>query len=221
LITLYTDHGTRIGSFSLARYLKLPAPNIMNIAGMGSALGIVVGFDKSVRTILMGVHPDLNACSAAPQEEQEKLYQREARRLALDRIEPESASQDWGVPTADRTVSNELLRVGGITYRHGIGVHANSRLAFELGGNYSTFEAAVGLPDHITSTHPASVIFRVIGDGRTLWDSGVIRAGTGSKPVRTSIQDIKLLELVVTDAGDGIQYDHACWLDPKLSPTIP
>jgi len=57
----------------------------------------------------------------------------------------------------------------------------------------------------------ASLGFRVVGDGKRLFDSGVMYTNTPAKTVSLDLRGIKTLLLQVNDAGDGIGYDHADW----------
>ena len=69
------------------------------------------------------------------------------------------------------------------------------------------------------ANNAASVVFRVIGDGRTLWKSGVMKFGQAAQPVDVNLKGIKSLLLVVGDARDGINCDHADWADAKFEVT--
>jgi len=60
------------------------------------------------------------------------------------------------------------------------------------------------------------VIFKVIADGRESFDSGVMRANTPAKWVSVPLAGVNELKLVVTDAGDGINCDHADWAEAFL-----
>ena len=59
-------------------------------------------------------------------------------------------------------------------------------------------------------------MFRVLGDGRELWKSKVMKAGQGPEKVDVNLKGIKTLLLLVGDAGDGISFDHADWADAKI-----
>ena len=54
------------------------------------------------------------------------------------------------------------------------------------------------------------------GDGKTLWESGVLHGGDPAKDVSVALDGVKLLILTVGDAGDGISYDHADWADARI-----
>src|SRR5581483_5352502 len=61
-----------------------------------------------------------------------------------------------------------------------------------------------------------SVVFFVIGDGKTLWQSGVLRGGDHAKEVSVDLHGIRTLLLRVGDADDDINYDHADWAEAKI-----
>lgn len=58
-----------------------------------------------------------------------------------------------------------------------------------------------------------SVVFRILGDGKELFNSGVMHGGEPARAVNLEIRGIQTLELIAEDAGDGISGDHADWLD--------
>jgi hypothetical protein len=55
----------------------------------------------------------------------------------------------------------------------------------------------------------------VAGDGRILWDSGVLRGGDPAKEVSVEARH-QQTSLLVGDADDDINYDHADWADAKI-----
>ncbi len=58
-----------------------------------------------------------------------------------------------------------------------------------------------------------SVVFRILGDGEELFNSGIMHGGDPAKNVDLEIGGVGTLELIVDDAGDGMSGDHADWLD--------
>lgn len=58
-----------------------------------------------------------------------------------------------------------------------------------------------------------SVVFRILGDGKELFNSGVMHGGEPARPVNLEIRGIQTFELIAEDAGDGISGDHADWID--------
>ena len=105
--------------------------------------------------------------------------------------------------------------MGGVSFKHGLGAHADSEIFYNLRGIYNRFIAHVGVDDDAGASR-GSVEFSVLADGRLLWQSGVMKQGDAPKSVDVSIQGTGTLLLRVTDAGDGIDYDHADWGDAQV-----
>jgi alpha-galactosidase len=120
----------------------------------------------------------------------------------------------WSGAKADHEISGGPLSIDGEKFAHGVGTHANSKFRMALNGNATRFTAEVGVDDS-AGAH-GSVEFTVIGDGKTLWASGVLVGGEAAKPVNVNLAGIRTLVLRVTDGGDGESYDHADWADAKI-----
>jgi len=64
-----------------------------------------------------------------------------------------------------------------------------------------------------------SVEFVVLGDGKVLFKSGILRSGDPAVPVKVDLAGVETLTLQVTNAGDGNDADHADWIAPELTHT--
>ena len=117
----------------------------------------------------------------------------------------------------DRNCRGGLLTVDGVVFDRGLGVHAPSRLSWDLGGSWSSLRLMCGVDDSGQSgTRSGAVRFRVLGDGRTLWESEVHRGGVRAlKPAPISLEGVKALILEVDPAGDFV-LDRANWIRPML-----
>ncbi|GMV38085.1 MAG: hypothetical protein AMXMBFR61_25930 [Fimbriimonadales bacterium] len=122
--------------------------------------------------------------------------------------------QGWGTPQRSRSVTGKQMSIAGQAFARGIGTHAESELRFRLYRLYSKFTSFVGVDD--AAGGKGSVQFLVIADGKTLFDSGVMRGGEAAKPVDLDVYGVDELRLIVRDGGDGIGFDHANWADAKL-----
>jgi alpha-galactosidase len=136
--------------------------------------------------------------------------------IRLSALDLSAATQGWGHPTADRSVEGHRLTIGGRTFDHGFGTHADSRLVVDLKGAARRLTAWVGVDDE-KKEGPGSVEFRIIGDGRTLWKSGVMRGNQPAKRVDLDLTGVRKLILHVGDAGDGINSDHADWAEATIA----
>jgi alpha-galactosidase len=130
------------------------------------------------------------------------------------------AASGHGPPEIDRSNGEENagdggpLSLRGAAYERGLGVHAPSRLAYELGGGCTSFSADVGVDDETGGN--GSVSFEVWTDGALAWTSGVLSGTSPAEHVTLDMRGVHELRLVVTDGGDGVEYDHADWAGAAL-----
>ena len=138
---------------------------------------------------------------------EEQLY---VSSLRIDRIR-----QGWGKPQRDKSVGGKQISIGGKSFEKGIGTHSESVCLIQTNDSIEEFSAQVGIDDEMGNGR-GSVEFQVIGDGKVLWQSGLMKGGEAAKPVKVRIAGVKELLLKVTDGGDGGRCDHADWADAKL-----
>jgi len=69
------------------------------------------------------------------------------------------------------------MSIGGQRFDRGVGTHAHSALWVRLDGGTERFQARVGVDDAAGNPN-GSVNFRIVGDGRKLWESGLMKTGT-------------------------------------------
>jgi len=122
--------------------------------------------------------------------------------------------QDWERPKKNLSVDNNPLRIGGTTYAKGVGTHANSFMCIRLDGKALKFTALVGVDDE--QKGKGTVEFIVKKDYKTVWQSGLMRAGEPAKKVEIDLRGAGRLGLMVTDGGDGIDSDHADWAEATI-----
>jgi len=138
------------------------------------------------------------------------------RVVPLSSLRARFATQGWGRLGIDRSVQDQPLRIGERSFEHGLGSHANGELVYLLGGGYSRLRAWVGVDAEVTQYPEASVTFRVLGDGKELFSSDVMRGDTPAARVDVDVRGVQVLRLVAGDGGDGIYADHADWADAEL-----
>lgn len=121
---------------------------------------------------------------------------------------------DWKLQ-ADRNVLGVSLRLDGREYPKGIGLHSQSMATYNLGGEYETFRATVGLDD--AAKTGGSVVFVVEVDGQEAFRS---KPQTAKDPAIVlepiSLKDAKQLTLRVEFAEFGDVLDYADWVDAVL-----
>ena len=118
----------------------------------------------------------------------------------------------------DRNVRGGPLVVAGETYGRGMGVHAPSQMTWDLAGEgWTELRFACGVDDTGARVGSAgSVKFRVLGDGKALWQSELLRAGGAAvRPAPVKLLGVQKLVLEVDPAGE-FTLDRADWLRVML-----
>ena len=135
--------------------------------------------------------------------------------LSIASLDLSHAQQGWGSPRANLSVDGNPITIAGQVFEGSFGTHADSMLAVQLDGKATRFRAYVGVDDEVAEGR-GSVEFKVTGDGKSLWQSGVMKRGDAAKAVDVSLRGVQKMVLVVTGGGDGIDYDHADWADAVI-----
>lgn len=106
------------------------------------------------------------------------------------------------------------LELKGKFYDKGLYAHSPSNYRFDLDQRWKTFTATVGLRDG--AAEQGSAVFEVLGDGKVLYRSPLLRAGQHAK-LKVDISDVQSLKLV-TQGGEGHNHNSwAIWAAPMLS----
>lgn len=135
--------------------------------------------------------------------------------IPITTLDLNAVEQGWGKPAVDRSVDGHPIAIAGRKFDHGFGTHSPGLFLIDLSKGSSRFHAWVGIDDE--TNRRGSVEFQVIGDGRMLWSSGVMHGGDGAKEVNVDLSGVKNLGLLVGDAGDGFEFDHADWAEAALT----
>ncbi|HXI73711.1 MAG TPA: NPCBM/NEW2 domain-containing protein [Verrucomicrobiae bacterium] len=136
--------------------------------------------------------------------------------FGIESLDLRYVDQGWGYPQVNKSLDGHAITIAGQKFEHGLGTHAASTFRIDLGGAAERFTAMVGVDDDVKH-RGGSVIFRVVGDGKVLWESGVMRAGTPAKAVNVELRGVKQMVLNVGDADDGTSWDHADWAEAEIS----
>ncbi len=152
---------------------------------------------------------------ASPQSISPSEVARQVKTVAAADLKFETAHVGWGKPLYNQVLAEGeasfLLEVGGTFYQSGLYAHAPAQHILRLDGNWTRFATEYGLQDG----HDGSVVFIIKGDGRELFRSQVVRDHS-ARAQTVNVAKVKLLELLVEDAGDGGNSDWGVWLDPQL-----
>jgi len=140
------------------------------------------------------------------------LFSPQGNAEPLTRLKPTQAIQGWGNLQQNLSVNGNPLRVAGHAYAEGLGTHASSQITFQLDGEYNRITALVGQDDEELGGD--GMLFRVNGDGKTLWTSTTVQ-GNQMQKLDISLKGVKTLVLEVDSLGDK-SFDHADWIFPTL-----
>ena len=108
----------------------------------------------------------------------------------------------------------KTITLNGTTYTKGLGVHAASDIKYALAG-CTNFQSDIGLDDEVGVN--GSVNFQVFLDGVKAYDSGVMTGAATTKQINLDLTGKTQLELVVTNGGDNISYDHGDWAGARIT----
>lgn len=135
---------------------------------------------------------------------------------AVFRYVSDLPTTNGGAFIADRAVDGSNMKINGAKYQRGVGVFADSDLRYALDGNYQRLISDVGVDDKVGVN--GSVVFQIFGDGRLLFDSGLMTGRTAPKRVNINVRGISELRLVVAHAGAGnaTSLDRADWAGIRL-----
>ncbi|TDD28530.1 alpha-galactosidase [Kribbella turkmenica] len=139
--------------------------------------------------------------------------------VALSHHEWISATSGWMSPTIDESVGGgSPIKLVGTTYPTGIGVASPSTVRYYLGKACTRLTGTVGIDDAVRNVGPegGTATFQVIGDGKVLYDSGVVDRDN-PKAIDVDLTGVRVLDLSVGDAGDGGYNDRADWAAPTAT----
>ena len=98
----------------------------------------------------------------------------------------------------DRNLENGPLRIDGVTHAKGLALHAGTTLVFELGGDYATFRAVLGVDESVQTESRVEVVIE--GNGRELY-RGTIGRRDAAKPLALDVKGIQQLRIEVRPTG--------------------
>lgn len=124
----------------------------------------------------------------------------------------------------DQAGSITPITLHGETYNKGLGMIANTRISYFLGGAASRFISDIGVDDY-AGPFLGEVIFQVFADGTKLYDSGVMTTQTPTQTIDVDITGKNVLTLLTLTNDAGIN-SYGDWAGARvvmlpLPPTLP
>jgi alpha-galactosidase len=134
----------------------------------------------------------------------------------LNQVDPNMVEFDGnGRARIDRSTMNRPMSVAGHAVTNGLGTKAQSQLMLDLQGKAHGFYGKVGVDDEVAKGS-GSVVFKIIGDKKTLWQSPVMHSGDQAIEVNVALKGVKQLTLVADNNNDGNDGDDADWIEAKI-----
>lgn len=115
------------------------------------------------------------------------------------------------------------MTVGSREFHRGLGTHANSRIRVFSPEPIARFTALAGVENN-PITNPGgqpvgSVVFVVVAGNREVYRSKVMLAGNEAEKIELDVGGAAVLDLVVTDGGNGTACDWAAWAHAAITTT--
>jgi predicted esterase len=143
--------------------------------------------------------------------------------VCLSDVLPAEVDQLRGAVGFDRSFRGYSLAAGDEKHERGLGVRAPSSISYDVGGQFSTFKATVGINpeptdgESETRKHAEELLFEVWGDGEKLAASKVVDWDNTSAEIEAAVGGVERLELrVVPTSGRTWLFGSASWCDARL-----
>lgn len=129
-------------------------------------------------------------------------------------IHSEGITQSPWPVRMDRNASNGPIMLDGRVHEKGIGMHARAWIDFDINSEFVDLLATIGIDDAVRPN--GEVVFRVIGDDRTLFDSGTVTGWDAPRSIRVDVRGIQRLRLMADYGAELDLGSHADWADARL-----
>ena len=117
---------------------------------------------------------------------------------------------------AGKSTGGNPIKLAGVVYPHGVGMHAPGGMVIAINGNARRFVSRVGVDDeHATEYGTGSIVFEVWVDGKLAKSTSTLRQGQ-TELLDVDLRGAQIVELLTMDADDGSNGDHADWAGAQL-----
>jgi hypothetical protein len=138
--------------------------------------------------------------------------------MNLSDLAPDSAKVGFhSFQRGKLAIEGNPIKIKHIPVYNGLYAHAPSEVVYNISGlGYNKLRGKAGLEDEAWG----EVRFQIIGDGKILWESNIIKKEKKQTPAKAddfliNISNVSKLQLVVDDLGNGF-CDHSVWMKPEL-----
>jgi alpha-galactosidase len=143
----------------------------------------------------------------------------------LDQLDVGKALSGYGKTQANKSLDGNSITLGDQKYQRGLGTNSPAQFNIALDGGAKRFCAIVGVDEEVRALQQqrqqssrrrgGTVEFKVVGDGKLLWQSGIMRVRSEPNVVEVNIAGVKLLRLIVSQVENNYN-DHADWAMAKI-----
>jgi len=142
------------------------------------------------------------------------------RELSLTELEPTRSNGRWDGYEIEELLAIPTPTVAGESYSQALQAFAHSEVEYDLKGIMGNFSARAGVDDR--SSGNAAAEFTVLGDGKELWRSDVIKRGDAPQALSVDVSGVRSLVLQTRVAnGRSMGRGQINWLNPKLTKVSP
>jgi hypothetical protein len=217
-IDTYKLAGVRLAEATKDKSGIIDPVDVLHVAVECRDMSLIIGQIVGINPFMWNIKPNFDAKRVMdiPTSEISRVYILGGRTVFLTDLKPVRTIEETILAPPQPYQKNansqgESMDIGGFIYRAGLGVHANSRITYKLDGKFQDFFADAGIDGRLEKE--GSVIFVVIGDGRELYKSPLIRGkpAGGGLPIHASVAGVRELTLSVESTDDLDQADLANW----------
>ncbi|MSR56140.1 MAG: hypothetical protein EXS05_00465 [Planctomycetaceae bacterium] len=113
----------------------------------------------------------------------------------------------------DRSLDGTPLSLGGKTYARGLAINSKTTLRYRIAGEYSRFQALIGIDDSVRMYGNVRVV--ISGDGKPLFESEV-KGTDAPRKLDLDVAGVRDLEILVDFGNQENVGDHLDLADAKL-----
>lgn len=136
-------------------------------------------------------------------------------RIPLTRSHVREANFGFKAPRFGTAFNGRPITMGGVTHSAGIGMHAWTHMHVAVPDGAIAFEATIGLSDAVSDCDRALVTFEVWDeDDKRIFRSRSFGQGTPPQRIRVPLNTTGVIELVLSEGGNGSDCDHGNWAEP-------
>ncbi len=130
----------------------------------------------------------------------------------VDSLEWTSQSAGWGVTQKNKSVGGGGLRIAGVNYKHGLGMHSPGHVTYNCDPSWKRFVATVGLTDRARGDAQADL--RILADDKEIYKSPNPFIRFEVHHINVAIPDgCKEIKIIAGDGGNGPGWDNVDLVD--------